>query len=686
MSAQPSGPTTSIQDLRSAADQNQFSGGPLPEMMLPAQGSGFRSEALFTFGGGGSGQITGIPDGQGAYRLDKDTIRILVNSEIANDKGYRYLLASGAELQGARVNFLDVNNAGQVVGGGIAYDTIYDRNGALVTNEAQVRGPGITTGGLNRFCSANLVEANTFGAGKGAADRLFLLGEEFTNGSMWILDVDKGELWAAPDLGYGGWESAALIDTGRTDKVAYFIGDDGPAGEGAPLYLYVGTKNPNGNFLERNGLSGGQLYYWKANNAAIRNEDGLAEGATAAGTWVAIDAKDASKAGQAGYDAQGYKLAPTLRTEVFQGGGFMGYRVEDIDTNPLDPSQIAFNTTGGGKNERAGDDQFGSIWTLDLNFDASGIPTTAALKHLYDGDVPGKQQAGVRSPDNLAWSADGNLYVNEDRSTPFEGTEASIWKVNASSGDAERILVMNRDAALPAGQTDKEAASLGAWESSGIIDVSTLYGNKPGTDFFYTVQAHGVTGGAIDSLNLVEGGQIMRVSQLGQNSAAREGIDKLQAPTNPFLLDLASTGFASVASRAEASREADYDSKVGFYRVLNQNGDVLDPVTGLVVKPGEAGYARAALASANQVSETLLSRADDQSAGETIVFESFGEGLVALHGTVLTTNQTFFSFAAANADGYNHFKFLEANKVGFEDLFGGGDKDHNDLIVELTFG
>jgi hypothetical protein len=152
------------------------------------------------------------------------------------------------------------------------------------------------------------------------------------------------------------------------------------------------------------------------------------------------------------------------------------------------------------------------------------------------------------------------------------------------------------------------------------------------------------------------------------------------------VLDLASTGFTSVASQVQASREADYNSNIGFYRVLNQNGDVLDPLTGLVVKPGEAGYAKAALASANRVSETLLFRADDQSSGETIVFESFGEGLVAMHGTVLTTNQTFFSFAAANADGYNHFKFLGANKVGFEDLFGGGDKDHNDLIVDLSFG
>lgn len=670
-------------EVRSAADQNQFSGGTTPEMMLPAQGSGFRSETLYSIGGGDSGQITGIPDGLGAYRIGKETIRVLINSEIANDKGYRYLLANGTELQGARINYLDLNNAGQVVSGGLAYSAIVDRNGALVTSEAQVRGPGISTGGLNRFCSANLVEADTFGAGRGAADRLFLLGEEFTNGTMWILDVDKGALWAAPDLGYGGWESATLVDTGRSDKVAYFMGDDGPANEGAPLYLYVGTKKAGGNVLERNGLVGGQLYYWKAENALVRNEDGLAEGASAAGRWVAINVRDAARAGQAGFDAQGYKLAPTLRTEVFNGGGFMGYRVEDVDFNPLQPNQIAFNTTGGGKNERAGDDQYGSIWTLAVNFDANGIPQAADLKHLYDGDAPGKQQAGVRSPDNLVWSADGNVYVNEDRSTPFQGTEASIWKVNATSGAAERILVMNRDAALPAGQKDGEAGSLGAWESSGIIDVSELYGNTPGSDFFFTVQAHGVTGGAVDSLNLVEGGQIVRVSQLGTGDTDR--IDDLQSAEAPFVLDLASTGFASVASRVEASREADYDSNVGFYRVLNGNGDVRDPVSGAVLKPGERGYAQAALASANRAAASQLSRADDQSASETLVFQSFSDGLVALYGTVVTTGQTFFSFTAANADGYNHFRFLDANKVGFEDLFGGGDRDHNDLIVDLSF-
>ena len=98
-----------------------------------------------------------------------------------------------------------------------------------------------------------------------------------------------------------------------------------------------------------------------------------------------------------------------------------------------------------------------------MNFNAEGTaPVNSVFKHLYDGDAAGKQQLALRSPDNADWSADGNIYVNEDRSTPFEGAEASVWKVNDSTGAAERILVMNRDAALPAGQIDKEAGSLGA--------------------------------------------------------------------------------------------------------------------------------------------------------------------------------------------------------------------------------
>ena len=493
-------------DVKLSADRNEFNGGPAVEMAVEFDVSGFTTDSIYTIGESNDLQITGIPDGQGAYRVDGNTIRVLVNSELRPDLGYSYQLGSGAELVGARVNFIDVNNAGQVVGGGIAYNTVYDRMGNLVLNSDQVNG------GFNRFCSANLVEADTFGPGRGAADRLFLLGEESGNaGSMWILDVANGELWAAPDLGYGSWESATMVDTGRTDTVAYVLGDDFNPG---PLYLYLGTKDPSGNVLERNGLIGGQMYYWKSDNGITNHDEAIANGLTQgnsdSGSWVAIDVQDAAMAGEPGYDDEGYKFGDTLRTEVIAGGGFVGYRVEDLDFNPNDPTQLVFNTTGGQSDNGAGvTDRFGSMWILDLEFDGNGDPGATTLKHLYDGDADGNQQAGVRSPDNLAWSGDGFIYVQEDRSTDWEGEEASIFKVDAESGEAERILQINRDAVLPDGQVDARTGQLGAWESSGIIDVSHLYGNAPGTDFFFNVQAHGVGGGAIEEFDLVEGGQIL---------------------------------------------------------------------------------------------------------------------------------------------------------------------------------
>ena len=652
-------------------------------LMMTGVAQGASTKAIYTIGQAVAGfSATGVPDGQGAYLFDQNTIRILFNSEIGNTAGYDYLLANGTQLTGARIQYLDINKAdGTLVRGGLAYDTVYDRAGKVVTSESQVRGPGVTAGGFNRFCSANLVEKDTFGTGKGAADRMFLLGEEFTDGTMWILDVDQGDLWAAPAMGYGSWETATMVDTGNTSQVAYLLGDDGPGEKGAAIYMYVGTKKADGNFLQRNGLADGKLYFWKANTAGVTNVNGIEAGATQAGKWVEIAARDATKAGQAGYDTNGYKLGNTLRDEVFAANGWLGYRIEDMDFNPVSGkgNQVAFNTTGGDiKDGRAGNDQFGSIWTIDVAFNG-GIPATATLKHLYDGDAAVNQQNGVRSPDNLAWSGDGNIYVNEDKSTTWSGSEASVWKVNATSGAAERMLVMNR-AAVPAGQTDGLAGKLGEWESSGIIDVSSLYGNKPGTDFFLNVQAHGVKGGEIDKQNLVEGGQLIRWSNVAPDAAAKTVSQFQSDASKDFVFNLAPLG--AIPAKAQTSRSADYNSDVWLYRVADAQGSVLDPVTGNLIRPDEASYVAAV--EANKVSGVKFSRKDGEADSQSLVVQGDGY-LLGLVATVANTGQTFYSFAAANADGYSHFKYLSANKVGFEDQFSGGDKDHNDLIIDLTF-
>ncbi len=147
-----------------------------------------------------------------------------------------------------------------------------------------------------------------------------------------------------------------------------------------------------------------------------------------------------------------------------------------------------------------------------------------------------------------------------------------------------------------------------------------------------------------------------------------------------FMIDLSSVSV--ISTTVQASRSAGYNTNAFFYRIVDAQGSVVDALTGTWIRPGESGYAAAVEAS--KVSNLTLSRQDNQSASESFMLQSDGF-MLGLVATVVNTGNTFYSFAAANADGYNHFKYLSANKVGFEDVFGGGDRDHNDLIIDLSF-
>jgi hypothetical protein len=285
----------------------------------------------------------GTPDGLGAYSLNATTVRVFMNHEIelptSGSSGYPFTLASGAVLSkgGARVTYFDIDKGSRrVVDTGLAINRMYNRSGAEVTpaNVAQLE-----LGGLDRMCSSSLFEPNLWGAGRGLADRIYITGEETSTafghphgGTCWALDTSNGDFWALPDLGRGSWENAALVDTGSTTHVAFLLGDDA---QGTPLYLYVGVKNAAGTFLQRNGLSGGQLYVWKATNGNTTPQqfNGTnGNGLTRAGTWVAINARNIANAGTAGHDAAGYKNDTTLQNEADALGAFSFSRPEDLST------------------------------------------------------------------------------------------------------------------------------------------------------------------------------------------------------------------------------------------------------------------------------------------------------------------------------------------------------------------
>jgi len=399
----------------------------------------------------------------------------------------------------------------EVVDAGLAYDKIINREGKEVTSPSDLESQG-----LNRFCSASLFEANQFGAGKGLADRIFFTGEEGgSNVSNYALDPETHRLYALPWFGRSDFENVAEVDTGTTNKVAFVIGDDSG---NSPLLMYVGDKVANGNFLERNGLVNGKLFVWVADDPANAT-DAIELNATQfsgtnnslAGKFVEIPHYNASSIGVNGYDNLGFATLDK-QTELAAGvQAFNFYRPEDVGTNPKNGTEVAFNATGGDPSN-----QWGTTYRIDIDFNniATG-DITGKIDILYDGNDADKKDFGIRSQDNLDWADDGKIYIQEDRSTSgfgqTSGEEASIYSIDPSATDPSatltRVAQVDRTG-LPAGQTDSAPTDLGNWETSGILDVSTLFGNQAGKMLVFDVQAHSLKDGAIAANNLVEGGQL----------------------------------------------------------------------------------------------------------------------------------------------------------------------------------
>jgi autotransporter-associated beta strand protein len=392
-------------------------------------------------------------DGLGARLVDPGTIQVYINHE-TNPGGISRLHLDRVGLR----QWI----SGRVVGNTNTNQT--SRPTGLL--RGMTRGwsaDGGSGGSLARPCGANLWEPHSFGFGRGFQDALYLSGEETfdTAGHFQVIDPESDTLYEARDVGGGGsWESASLIDTGRTDTIALLLGEDqgeSPLGT-ARMSLYVGRKNPTGSFLERNGLVGGTTYYWDADgtDTTIGTTGGplfqSGNDASAGGTWT-TDATEAvlfSKAEDVHVDMQ----------PVSSGFGTRAaYACQGVGVFLVDFSQVDFVAGGLGDRRQT---------TVRLLFEAG---TDA-------GD--GSGATGLfTAMDNLAWSADGNLYVNED-----DG-EGDIWRIRVAELLAD-YAGGNRmpDADAVAQILDADAITgLGITESSGIIDISSLLGYVPGSVF-----------------------------------------------------------------------------------------------------------------------------------------------------------------------------------------------------------
>jgi hypothetical protein len=139
--------------------------------------------------------------------------------------------------------------------------------------------------------------------------------------------------------------------------------------------------------------------------------------------------------------------------------------------------------------------------------------------------------------------------------------------------------------------------------------------------------------------------------------------------------------------------DASYHNYAGFYQVEDEQGTVIDPSNSNVYHPGDSGYLAAALRR-SQVNNEGVELDKNGSTGATNLQGGhiYAPFLIAngRANDILnrpepnTANNVYFNNRAANPDKTDHVRMLGNNSFGFEDLFGGGDRDYNDLTFQVT--
>lgn len=396
-------------------------------------------------------------DGVGAYRESDTTLRVFINHENGDGSTFTRVDLDVASL----LSWIDSGIPNNTNSNQIRPDDPVVKavsRGWLSVDENSTSVP------LRNACSSNVWMADTFGSGLGFADDLYLLGEETEQpgGSIWVMDLSDRKLYEAVDLGAGRWENGCPIDTGRTDTIAILLSEDrGPWPsdrepydyESSPLYLYVGMKNPVGGFLERNGLTGGTIYYWDptseegVSNATMDGIFSFGNGAKVTGEWVA-DPTNAARFSKS----------------------------EDLHTN------MNKDDSGYGR-EVALACQYEAVFKVDFTSTpfvqgALGPNPMSEITVLFAAEGSGDV---FNDMDNLVWSADGNIYVNED------DLEGDVWMLDPAALEAayaEGDYIP--DSTQYANILDAEYIL----ESSGIIDISEHLEYEPGSIFMTAGQSN----------------------------------------------------------------------------------------------------------------------------------------------------------------------------------------------------
>jgi hypothetical protein len=400
--------------------------------------NGWKAFEIITAGDnpGGDGfnySMNTIFDGTGAWLINPSTLRVQVNHE-KSDASISEVDLDLAAFQTAIGNMISSGNTGGVLfvnSARQAYDRWSSNGGLSWTNTSSTSNTS-----FSRFCSGQAYTPNTFGAGRGFVDDIYIVGEETANGRLFAIDSANRDLYqlsgtvGSASGGIGGlsfdaFENAALLDTGETSHVSLLLSPDGGT---QIVHIYIGEKDkdPNGNnsssFLARNGLAYGSWYYLNASYPGLNNTNN--------GTF-----------------------------DTSSSGALSSSKLEDVDTSPSEPNQVVLG------------DQDSGVFTFAFDLVFGGGSFNAGTSSFTITKIANDGSSGNNSfnnPDNVDWTdattlngtayPDGLIFTNED------SDEGEIWVMEPDGSNKVRTA----------------NTTIGS-ESTGILDISEMVGYMPGS-------------------------------------------------------------------------------------------------------------------------------------------------------------------------------------------------------------
>ena len=442
----------------------------------------------------------GIPDGIGVLR-DGDDLTVFVNHELSSTNAVASAIgrangaatASTVSALNLDTSSMTVTSARDLLATVSWYNYATGAYGSTPTAPAGAAakddfGSPNHTKALNRFCSSHMAQpgdlaySTTDASGHrityGYTGPAYFTGEEGSDESRAFVMDNSGNLVQLPRLGLAAWENFLVAP--KTGMRTVVMGNEDGSATDSQLWMYVGKKGKEGDWVTRAGLSNGQLYVMSINNIANDNAFRASLGKNVASP-VTFNPINTSLSG-----VQQNGAARVLGTEMA--------RVEDGAFDPNNPNDYYFVTTESNKDPRATAPNpatpsvtrdGGALWRVRFT-DVKNPLAGATITMLLDGS----EAPYLSKPDNIEVDAAGNVLIQED-----PGSNDLTARVLAYRIADSKISVLTKfvDRYFKPGSA---AFITRDEESSGITDVSEFLRTGP-TDktsyYVYDAQVHAST-------------------------------------------------------------------------------------------------------------------------------------------------------------------------------------------------